>query len=382
MPVFDDTIAEGLGLTQLTPVGVATAAADDLGLSPHCTIVYRQLVTASDTLGLAPVAEALRGVVLIEALRLSTNVIPNQKVNVSSTETLGLVEQLLPGLPVTIAETLALSISQSIQHAVSVIEELGLSDELLPAAVYNLAISETIGLASSLANFFGADITESLNLAPLLSSTGLSQATLTETLGLAETQTANLVLRVMVEEELGLEDVDLLNAIYQGTITEDLQLVAAYLSPGGGFTTWAMNTRTAAVTEYDNYEFNSFARLGDKYLGATSEGLYELIGDDDAGTDIIARIKSGFAQWAGTKFTLFKGIYLGVRGEGDFVLRLISGEGQTYDYAVSTRDMRSTKVHMGKGLRARYFRFELISTGQDFDLESIEFVPLVAERRV
>jgi hypothetical protein len=143
-----------------------------------------------------------------------------------------------------------------------------------------------------------------------------------------------------------------------------------------------MNTRTASVTEYGNYDFNSFARIDNTYLGASSSGLYELLGDDDAGTDIIAQIKSGFAQWGGARFSGFKAAYLGVRGEGDFVLRLTTGEGQTYNYSVSTRDMRSTKVHMGKGLRARYFAFELISTGQDFDLESIEFVPLVAERRV
>ena len=44
--------------------------------------------------------------------------------------------------------------------------------------------------------------------------------------------------------------------------------------------------------------------------------------------------------------------------------------------------MKTTKVNMGKGLRARYFAYELISTGQDFDLDSVEFVPLVAQRRV
>jgi hypothetical protein len=37
---------------------------------------------------------------------------------------------------------------------------------------------------------------------------------------------------------------------------------------------------------------------------------------------------------------------------------------------------------MGKGQRARYFAFELISAGQDFDLDTIEFVPIVVQRRV
>jgi hypothetical protein len=79
---------------------------------------------------------------------------------------------------------------------------------------------------------------------------------------------------------------------------------------------------------------------------------------------------------------MFKGMYLGVRGEGEWVIKLITGDGNTYNYAVSTRNQRTTKVHMGKGLRARYWAFDMISSGQDFDLDTIEFVPIAAQRRV
>jgi hypothetical protein len=44
--------------------------------------------------------------------------------------------------------------------------------------------------------------------------------------------------------------------------------------------------------------------------------------------------------------------------------------------------MKTARINIGKGIRARYFAFELISTGQDFDLDSLEFIPLVAKRRV
>jgi hypothetical protein len=143
-----------------------------------------------------------------------------------------------------------------------------------------------------------------------------------------------------------------------------------------------MNTRTGAVTEYDNYAFNSFARIGDKYIGASESGLYELLGDDDAGADIVATIRSGFAQWSGTHMGSFKGMYLATRGEGDFILKVITADNKEYHYAVAAQDSRTTKITTGKGLRARYFAFELISTGQDFNLDTIEFIPLVADRRV
>jgi hypothetical protein len=75
-------------------------------------------------------------------------------------------------------------------------------------------------------------------------------------------------------------------------------------------------------------------------------------------------------------------VYLGTRGGGDFVLKLITGDDKTFIYSVNARDMATTKITLGKGLRARYFAFELVSTGQDFDLDTIEFVPLVSDRRV
>ena len=64
------------------------------------------------------------------------------------------------------------------------------------------------------------------------------------------------------------------------------------------------------------------------------------------------------------------------------MLKIITGEGLTVVYSLTADSMQSTKIHVGKGLRTRYFAFELISTGQDFDLDTLEFVPLVVQRRV
>jgi hypothetical protein len=170
--------------------------------------------------------------------------------------------------------------------------------------------------------------------------------------------------------------------VFNAELSDTIEVAGAYLGPNGSVTTWAMNTRSGAVTEYQNYAFNSFARVGNKYLGATDDGLYELLGDDDDGTDIIATIRSGFAQWSGTHLGSFKAAYLAVAGAGAYVLRVITRDGKTYNYQVSAQDGRTVKVNMGKGLRSRYFAFELVTAGQDFDLDTLEFIPLVADRRV
>jgi hypothetical protein len=165
-----------------------------------------------------------------------------------------------------------------------------------------------------------------------------------------------------------------------------VQLSAAYVSPDGGFTTWAINTRTNAVTEYQNWAFNSFAKLGHKYLGANSSGLYELNGYTDDGVNIPTTVQSGLMQLGGSHLVSFKCAYLGMMAKDDastdVFLMLETGDGRQYTYAVQPRYMETARVNMGKGLRARYFSWTLTTVSVDYDLHSIEFVPLVAQRRI
>ena len=111
--------------------------------------------------------------------------------------------------------------------------------------------------------------------------------------------------------------------------------------------------------------------------------MYELLGNTDAGTSIIAEMRGAYLQFGGTHMARLKSAYIAAHGtDGNFVLRIETLDGVYYDYSATTRSGRSSKVHMGKGQRSRYFAYTLTSLGQDFDLDTLEFVPIVVERRV
>jgi len=160
------------------------------------------------------------------------------------------------------------------------------------------------------------------------------------------------------------------------------------VTPNGEFTTWAINTRTNSVMEYQNYAFNSFAQMGHRFLGAADDGLYVLDGQVDDGEAIRTRMRSGIMQLAGTKFTMFKGAYLGIRTNDDgrdFILKLIYGDGPNVKetcYKIVVQNLKTAKVNLGKGIRARYISWELETLGADFDFDGIEFVPISSQRRV
>jgi hypothetical protein len=355
---------------------------DALGASYRIDAIRAQPALAEDDIGASDALVATQGVVMLERLRIALSQIPNHYFQKTLASGLGVHPAIAAGMPVTLTEGVGVAFAQVAQHAIQVLEELGLLPAIVPTLIYTKSLTDTIRLADSLARFFGADVSDGIGIEHTEVATAARLGSISEGIGVAPAITPQLIMRVTATDEISLDNVDALQMIFSPILADGIQLSAAYLSPGGSITTWAVNTRSGAVTEYDNYAFNSFARIDNSYVGASSDGLYELTGDDDDGADIVAQIKSGFAQWGGSKLMSFKGAYLGVRGSGDFVLKLITGDDKTYIYAVSARDVATTKVTLGKGLRARYWAFELISTGQDFDLDTIEFVPMVSNRRV
>jgi hypothetical protein len=296
------------------------------------------------TIGVEPLTDVLRGIIVRDTVGVDETLDPTTTYGVLLQQLITLRSSLGTQIPVEMADNVGLAVALTTHSAVTVADELGVDPALLGVSLRRGIISEDVGIE------------------PL--------------------ETPQLVLRATVDEGVGIEPLEALGMLFAAEVVEGVELTAAYLAPNGSFTTWAMNTRTGAVSEYADFAFNSFAQIGNTYLGASSAGLYELRGDDDDGADIIARIKSGFMQFGGTRLSRLKSAYIAARGEGAFVLRIIDGEDRQYDYAVDTRNQRSTKVHMGKGQRSRYFAFELISEGQDFDLDTLEFVPIMVERRV
>lgn len=344
-------------------------------------VFYAQGASASEGIGISQADIQNIAITIGDIIFLSDSQALKQFFNSILTENTRVTDTLLPGLVAVLQEGIGSHDAVNAAYAMALIDNLGLTDALTPSFKYALTIRDTARWMDSLANFFAGIISEGIGVNDAPANKLFMYPALTDNVGVAEALTQKLVFRVTAADTVALDDFDIEQLRYAATIAEGIEIAAGYIGPNGQFTTWAINTKNFATTEYTNYEFNSFAQMGNQFLGASSTGLYELDGDTDNGAAIIADIKSGLMQLGGSRFTSFKAAYLGVRGSGDFVLKLETGDGKFYTYAVVGKNMQTTKVHLGKGLRARYFSFELISTGQDFDLDTVEFIPLIAERR-
>jgi len=377
-----DTITSGESFAfTFNRAGVAT---DTIRMPDYVQVLRSKLATAADTVTIQDTVAFFYYAIAnaLERVRLSDTPAPNFTYNLTLTEIQRLREQVQTAWSAVATDTISVTEALTSLRALTVIEQLRLGDTLSPQQIISRVLTDGIRLNELLGRFFGGDISETIGFSETYLRNYLLPRTATETITLTDSTTGALVIRATLADGVDIDDTQVLNFLYKPVIAEGVHFSAAYISPTGNFTTWAVNTQTGATTEYSNYEFNSFAQSGLKYLGASSTGLYELNGDDDDGTDIVAKIKSGLLQFNGSRLTGFKAAYIGVRGEGDFVLKLVTGDGKSYSYSVQAHSMTTAKINMGKGIRARYFSFELISTGQDFDLESIEFVPMLGGRRV
>lgn len=376
------TITESIFSNDVQVIGYPVLVTDSFRTPDLISAIRAYPQTITDGIGVQPAMVPLLGVVVAELLNMQETLLPNQLGHLSLVDSIFAHDAIIRGLPLTLTDGIGVQLVQTAAQLVRIVEALGLGDIIAPAALYKLSVAERLSLADSLARFIGAGIVENLQLVEVVAGSALKPGTITDGVGINPNLNGRLLLRAIVAEGVDLTDAELIKMTFHAGMVEGIEIIGAYVGPNGSVTTWAMNTRTGGVTEYRNYAFNSFARMGDKYLGATRDGLYELLGDKDDGTNIIATIRSGYAQWGGTHLGGFKAAYLATTGEGAFVLKVITKDGNTYIYNVVTKDGRSAKVDLGKGLRSRYFAFELVSSGQDFDLDTLEFVPLVADRRV
>ena len=367
------------------------------------TVVPYQLF-ASDTLTVHEGASTAIGMVVHDAIMLLGAAIPRQQFDGVVADTLSMpdaataiarfaqvqIDQLtIADSPhqvyaMTVNEAVNLGSAADTLMGLLVLERVAATTALDVSAIYNLSVAQQLRLLASLGNFIAGDLVDIVTLSGMTTSQLVGFATLLDTLTVTGAFDAYLVVQITAADAVNLTGTQLLEMIYDGEINASIDISVTYVGPNVPPTAWAINTRNNHITEYRQWAFNSFGKLNRVYIAASADGIYELVGDDDDGVPITTATRGGFFQPGGARYTAFKAAYIGMAtptGTTGVFLKLIAGDGSEYTYRVNPLDRLTSRVQFGKGLRSRYFAFELITSGIDFDLDTIEFIPLVSQRR-
>jgi hypothetical protein len=207
---------------------------------------------------------------------------------------------------------------------------------------------------------------------------------------LADEATGLYSLTVLVSDRLVLGD-GLSHEAELAAVIQDAVGFAMSLSiDSGEYIAWVMNTQSKGLSRYTQYPFNSFGKIGGRYVGCAADGLHWLEGDTDNGEDIHAVIRTSMDALGVRRAKRVPEAFIGYSSSGTLILKVIltgekSGQREAAYYRLPTRpaeSKRENRAKFGRGLKAVDFAFQIENVdGSSFELDSIEFRPINLDRR-
>jgi hypothetical protein len=144
-----------------------------------------------------------------------------------------------------------------------------------------------------------------------------------------------------------------------------------------------METNTHAVTEYQNYSFNSLTAHRATAYGANEGGIYKLDGSDDAGTAIPIEVQKLSMGADSARLKRATDVYIYLRCDGSYSYSPIS-DGTLVPLAsvVAKTGLSTQKADLPRGLKGRALGFKITNVdGSDIEIDEFEMVVKASSRR-
>lgn len=177
--------------------------------------------------------------------------------------------------------------------------------------------------------------------------------------------------------------------IFLESVSDSVECAALLKIGDDEYFAWVVNTETAAASYYDNYGFSSFARFDDRHFGTMPDGIYELVGDSDAGADIKMLVKGGLTNFGSSALKSIPIGYLYLKTDGEVLLKLTEtgdGEKSVHWYKLEGRTggaIHTDRFDPDKGIESTYFQFTVENVdGADIEVDGLRVFPLVMGRRI
>lgn len=165
----------------------------------------------------------------------------------------------------------------------------------------------------------------------------------------------------------------------------ELDGVAVAAVPSPVFTGVAVNTRTQAVSTYQDLDFNSLTSFNGMVLAATADGIVALSGDTDRGAPIAANMASGVTSMESDQFKRVLCGYAGYSATGNLELTLITDTHHEYVYSLvpeQVGQLHAARVKFGRGVDGRYWQWKLANkAGAHFALDKLTLEVSALSRR-
>lgn len=150
--------------------------------------------------------------------------------------------------------------------------------------------------------------------------------------------------------------------------------------------TWVVNAGSEAMSEYQNYGFDSYAEFAGHHYGAGDGGLVRLDGADDRGANIAWSFRTGLLDGKDAMLKRLEEVVLAIRFDGPLRVRIWTDDNSFYDYHVANYRpdvVHQVRARLGKGARSRFYRVEVSGVGNTAaELHSMQLPMIPLQRRI
>lgn len=368
-------------------VKLATAVYDTVNVTDASISQQMLLDAIEESLSLAVALGLVEAPTVKETFSVVSQAILNGSIYKSTmSESVKVMSSLLLSWLALAEEGVSLEESTTKARLLSVIEKLTSSGIVSSTLEARAIAAVAFGVYEQMQAGKGAEALSEVQVATGLVSLYKANLALIERTLIETVPAMTVSMRFPLSETLNIDAEISTNAVLNHFITEGISFQFSFNTGDATYTGWVMNTSSFAVSEYDNYPFNSFAKIQGKYYGANDNGLYLLEGEDDAGIPIQARVKLGETNFGRSTKKRLDSVYLGFRADGGMLLKTVT-EGNIerwYKVTGDTDKLHRKRVHpLAKGVKAVWWEFTLENIdGADFEVSEIEFVPIMLSRSV
>ena len=322
---------------------------------------------------------------IIESLSTSGTLISSGNLNIATLDNASIFATAYVAYNALISEVSNISTTlQDIVDAFFLISE-SLQSSDIPSTQLNafniLSIFiSLIGIANEITPIV-ENITTSLSSVNFLDVMNLLQ----EGIELSEENLDFVKFLVIIEDNGNLDDsLSSLSEIHE-SLSDSMIFMLQFQLDSINYSGWVMNPENYAVTNYTNHPFNSSAIFNNNTIFAGATGLYQLGGVLDDTSYITARLKTAATSFGTSNIKQVPEALLGVNNSGKVIL-IASVDGKysaTYELSPATEGLSTQQIKLGKGLKGRYWQFELITQDNTtFDLDSFELLPITFGRKI
>ena len=323
---------------------------------------------------------------IVEQLLIVLNTTSSISVDELLNDYLNILDSILLEFKGTISESIALAstLTTVLSNIELLTSSMSIDDTFITVGTLHNQLISLIGILEEFGYRSVESISETIVISDVLTSLYKSLGVLLETLGLAGTLGGTHIHILSIVDPVILSSVLSDNSIFNSGILDSFVISIPTAKGSDKYLAYLLSPETNSISNYDNYNFDGCTKFNNKYLFYNSTGLYEYGGNLDDTSIIRSKIETVAYNFGTSNLKQVPAIYLGMNSSGATYVKVrVDGKADvTYKLNKKTVGLQTQKIDIGKGLVGRYFQFEIITDSLDFNMESIDFFPLVLRRKL